>query len=89
MSSMVQYARCVSCTVWLICVGGLLHKVVSFPDDFSHAVGKNTSGNPPIPFWVPVCRNASALFYFNLTCDVMQDYIPKIHNARAVQERGC
>jgi len=25
--------------------------LVSFPDDFSLSGGKNTSGDPPIPFW--------------------------------------
>ena len=59
-----------------------------------HKPSKGTRGLNLVPRWffairrwstysilVLVCRNVGALFYFNLTCNVTQDYIPKFLNA--------
>ena len=43
--------------------------IVLFPDDFSHAGGKIRLVICLFHL-VPVRRNAGALFYFNLTCDI-------------------
>ena len=44
--------------------------VVSFPDCIFHACRKNRSGQLPIPFSF---KCAGALFFFNLTLDVIED----------------
>ena len=51
-----------------------LCSLISFPDHIFHTRWKNGSGQLPILFLV--CQNVGALFFSNLTIDVIKDCIP-------------
>ena len=50
-----------------------LSKISLVPRQFFALRRKNTSGDPPIPFWFWWCTGMLGVFDFNLTRDVTQD----------------